>query len=428
MRDMIRVLILLLLLILPVSSSYGQVLIDYVNRDDGYFSWELLERRDLEDVSILDINLVSQRWKEIIWTHRLIVGVPKDIVNPDVGILFITGSWKGYPSEEVSYIREMARNLGCVSGVLFDVPNQPLFEGLREDALIAHTIARYVETKDEEWLLLLPMTKSAVRAITAIQEVSKREFNIDVKGFLVTGASKRGWTTWLTAVSDSRVKGIAPMVYDNLNITMQFNHQREIWGDFSPELSDYTSLGLDRLSGTPIGERILSIIDPYSYREMLTLPKLIINGSNDPYWAIDAINLYLDDLPKETYILYVPNSGHNLEDRERVVKGISAFYLYIAGRIPFPEISYELSKDDDSVTLTLQSSIKPTRAGLWYAESEDKNFVHSTWRYIEGKESRDGYTMRIKRDKDRELAVFGELYYKIGDIEFYLCTPAKIVL
>lgn len=422
-----KVLILLLILMLPVSSSYCQVLIDYINRDDGYFGWELLDTIDFGDVSILDVKLVSQIWKEIPWSHRLIVGVPKYIVNPDVGILLITGSWRGYPGEEISYIREMARNLGCVSGVLFDVPNQPLFEGLREDALIAHTIARYVETEDEEWLLLLPMTKSAVKAITAIQELSKREFNIDVKGFLVTGASKRGWTTWLTAVCDSRVKGIAPMVYDNLNIKMQFNHQREIWGDFSLELSDYTSLGLDKLSDTSIGEKILSIIDPYSYRETLTLPKLIINGTNDPYWAIDAINLYLDDLPKETYILYVPNSGHGLEDRERVVKNISAFYLYIAGRIPFPEITYEFSKSGDSVSLNLHSSIKPTKVGLWYAESKDKNFVHSTWRYIEGMESGNGYTVRIEKDKDMELAVFGELYYRLGDIEFYLCTPARIL-
>lgn len=428
MKRIVKIIILVLLSIFLVSNSYGQTLIDYVNRDDRYFSWEVLSKEDIGDVLIFNINLISQKWKEIIWSHRLIVGVPKNIINPKVGILFITGSWRGYVSEEVVYIREMAKNLGCVSAVLFDVPNQPLFGGLTEDALIAHTIARYVETGDEEWPILLPMTKSAVKAITAIQELSKKELNIDVEGFLVTGPSKRGWTTWLTAICDDRVKGIAPMVYDNLNIKAQFNHQREIWQDFSPKLGDYTSLGLDKLSDTPIGDKILSIIDPYSYKERLTVPKLIINGSNDPYWAIDAVNIYLNELPGETYILYVPNSGHNLEDRERVVKNVSAFYLYVAGRIPFPNIGYRLAEDDNSIILTLQSNIKPVRAGLWYAESSDKNFVYSIWRYIEAEESKDGYVVKIEKPKGKDIALFGELHYKIGNIEFYLCTPAKIGL
>lgn len=425
MRRVLKILVLVFLSILLVSNSYGQVLVDYVNRDDGYFSWEILSKEDIEGVTIFNINLVSQKWKEIIWSHRLIIGVPQKITNPDLGLLFITGSFRGY-SEEVSYIREMAKNLGCISSVLFDVPNQPLFEGLTEDALIAYTIVKYVETGDDEWPLLLPMTKSAIKAMTAIQEFSKKELNINLGGFLVTGASKRGWTTWLTATCDGRVKGIAPMVYDNLNIKEQFNHQREIWGDFSPQLQDYTALGLDKLSDSPVGEKILSIIDPYFYREYLTVPKLIINGANDPYWAIDAVNLYLNNLLGEKYILYVPNSGHNLEDRERVAKNISAFYLYIARKIPFPKIEYKLIEDDTTINLVLQSDIKPEKVGLWYAESSNKNFVYSIWRYEEAENSKEGYNIKLEKSKDKNLAFFGEFYYKVGDIEFYLCTPATI--
>ena len=35
---------------------------------------------------------------------------------------------------------------------------------------------------------------------------------------------------------------------------------------------------------------------PWVYRDKLTMPKLILNGTNDPYWTLDALNLYWDDL------------------------------------------------------------------------------------------------------------------------------------
>lgn len=425
MRRVFKVLILIFLLFFVTSSvSYSQPLIDYVSMVDNSYKWEVLSEESKNDITLYNVELTSQEWKGITWTHRLIIGIPRLPINPKVGILFITGSWRGGYQEEISYIEELSKKLGCISAVIFDIPNQPLFGGLYEDALIAYTIAKFVETQENDWPLLLPMTKGAIKAMDAIQEIARERANINLEGFVVTGASKRGWTTWLTAVCDSRVKGIAPMVYDNLNIKAQFEHQRELWGDFSPKLSDYTILGLDKLADTIIGDTILSIIDPFSYRERLKVPKLIINGSNDPYWAIDAVNLYIRDLPGEKYILYVPNSGHNLEDRERVVKNVSAFYLYIAGRIPFPKIDWKIEEDESSIGLVLRSDIRPSKVGLWYADSPNKNFVYSLWSYKEAQKSSDGYYVSIDKLKEKSIAIFGEFYYNINGLELYLCTPA----
>ena len=49
------------------------------------------------------------------------------------------------------------------------------------------------------------MVKSAVRAMDAVEQCVEREWSHKVETFTVTGASKRGWTTWLTGAVDPRV-------------------------------------------------------------------------------------------------------------------------------------------------------------------------------------------------------------------------------
>lgn len=427
MKRIFRILSVIILFVLVSSSfAYTQPILEYVNKSDEAFKWEVVSKEEIEGLSIYEIDLQSQIWEGILWTHKLIVGVPKNLMIPNMALLFITGSWRGTYSEEVGYIEEISKRLGTISAVLFDVPNQPLFGGLSEDALIAYTFSEFVKTQDEELPLLLPMTKSAVKAMDAVQEFSKKELSINLDSFVVTGASKRGWTTWLTGACDKRVKGIAPIVYDNLNLISQLNHQKEIWGDYSVEISDYTSKGLTELEDSSIGERLVSIVDPYSYIERITMPKLIINGSNDPYWAIDAVNIYFDKLLGEKYILYVPNSGHNLQNRERVTQDISAFYLYTAGKIKFPKLSWNFEENESSITVTLSSDIQPEKVGIWYALSPDKNFSSSVWNYTEAKSSTDGYVIKIDRPEDGNISLFGELSYNIEGLNLYLCTPSLI--
>jgi len=168
--------------------------------------------------------------------------------------MVITGS--GGIKEWLLYGTEVATDIGALFAILLDVPNQPLFDGLREDEIISYTFEKYLETGDENWPLLFPMTKSAVKAMDAVQEFAEEELDINVSGFLITGASKRGWTTWFSAVVDSRVKAIAPIVYDNLDLPRQMQHQIDAWGAYSEQISDYTEKKLPQRLGTEEGAEL----------------------------------------------------------------------------------------------------------------------------------------------------------------------------
>ena len=160
---------------------------------------------------------------------------------------------------------ELARKIRAPVAFLYHIPNQPLLERqLREDDLIAETFVRYLKTKDENWPLLFPMVKSVVKAMDVLQAFGKQEWGAPVDRFIVSGASKRGWTTWLTAAVDPRVRAIAPLVIDTLNMRAQMPRQLKSFGAYSARLTPYTSRGLVPIPETPDGERLLNMVDPWA--------------------------------------------------------------------------------------------------------------------------------------------------------------------
>ena len=280
---------------------------EFIARPEPAYKWEKIAALPEEDgaltgdamadlllqtlgagAEVTDLKLTSQEWQGAAWTHRLQVIKPVETKHPDTALLLIT--FGGGSLQETAVAKAMANLAGAPSAILYNVPNQPLFD-LREDALIAHTLVKYLETGDANWPLLFPMTKSAVKAMDAIGEYTKQEWQTPVTKFVVTGASKRGWTSWLTAAADKRVAGIIPMVYNNLNLAKQMPHQLQAWGAYSKSISDYTEKDLPSALATPRGQYLAAMIDPWTYRSRFTMPKFIVIASNDSYWPLDALAL-----------------------------------------------------------------------------------------------------------------------------------------
>ncbi|NIJ55856.1 PhoPQ-activated pathogenicity-related family protein [Dyadobacter arcticus] len=360
----------------------------YLANGDKTFKWEAKDSFVIGDVTYYNVLLTSQKWREFTWTHQLTIMVPKENKHDDA-LLFITGGHNrnGLPEWNSKNEDDMYNSLGKVAStnkaivvLLKQTPNQPFYDDLTEDALISYTLHNFKKDKDYSWPLLFPMVKSAVKAMDAVQEFSKQKLNHTVNRFVVTGASKRGWTTWLTGASDKRVEAIAPMVIDILNMPISLDYQIKSWGDYSVQIEDYVKLGIPQSTGSPEGEAITTMIDPFSYREKLTMPKMIFMGTNDEYWVVDNIKNYLSKIPGDNMLHYVPNAGHDLGDGKQAMEALSAFFGATVDKKPYNECKWTQSIAENSVKLDIQATANVLEdVILWSANSADQDLRDDKW-------------------------------------------------
>jgi PhoPQ-activated pathogenicity-related protein len=251
---------------------------------------------------------------------------------------------------------------------------------------------------------------------------------------VLTGGSKRGWTSWLTAASgDKRVKAIAPMVIDTLNFQLQMPNQLKSFdGKYSQMIHDYEERKLLPLPDTSVARRLWTMVDPWVYRERLTLPKMIINGTNDPYWAQDALNLYWDDLVGEKYVCYVPNAGHDLRPQDRPnqkeakkdafpTKGINTLAAFARHQIadkPMPKLTWK-HMDEGNAVLRVESDPKPKAVRYWVADAATRDFRKSKWHAHSANE--------VAYPEKGFRALLGEVEYEIDGLTYTLSTQLRIL-
>ncbi|WP_341834589.1 PhoPQ-activated protein PqaA family protein [Chitinophaga pollutisoli] len=390
--SMLKPFILFVAILLSAAASRAQVtpetaLRAYLGNGDKSYQWSVKDSFVVGDITAYSLALVSQQWREHTWKHQLMVFVPKNIKH-NGALLFITGGslkdgeprWTGANDGLYRAIGTIAHDRQAITAVLRQTPNQPLYNDLTEDALISFTLHNFKQSKDYSWPLLFPMVKSAVRAMDAVQELSQQKAAKPVSQFVVAGASKRGWTTWLTGANDPRVKAIAPMVIDILNMPKSLDYQIETWKEYSIQIEDYVKLGIPQQTGTPEGKAITTMVDPYSYRKSLDMPKMLFMGTNDEYWVVDNVKNYINDIPGKYLLNYVPNAGHNMGDGKQVMNGLSAFFGITFNGQHYPECSYTIKKKGKNVNVDIKAtSDKLEDVVIWSADSPDLDFRNDKW-------------------------------------------------
>jgi PhoPQ-activated pathogenicity-related protein len=413
-------------------------LAEYVAAKDDSYGWVKRAEGSVATCKYVELTLTSQTWKGIPWKHQLFLVKPSQVAagGKHALLMIAGGSWREELADpktqiklpgEAQVLALVAEQMKMPVAILLHVPQQPMFDGKKEDEIIALTFREFLKTGDDDWPLLAPMAKSAVRAMDATQEATKKEWGLDVKTFTITGASKRGWTTWLTGAVDDRAVAIAPMVIDMLNMSEHTKLQKASFeGKSSEQISEYE--GLDQQIDTARGVALRKIVDPWEYRQRLTQPKLVILGTNDRYWPLDACNLYWNDLQGEKYLVYVPNNGHGLPDRSRIVAGLSALNRRIITGKPLPKLAWEYNGGADVVSLKVSADVRPSRVRVWTAQAPKRDFRDSPWTAVDALAKGDTFVFDHAAPATGNSALFGEAVFHEGtDEEFSLSTNVRIV-
>lgn len=403
----------------PQPITPENALQSYLDNGDQSFKWETQDSTAAEGAKIYRLIMTSQTWRDTAWNHELTVIVP-DSVKYNDALLFITGGSvkNGVPNihqwdkDEIVSFGQIAKINKAIVSILWQVPNQPRYGGKTEDELISMTLHNFQNDSDYTWPLLFPMTKSAVRAMDAVQEFAAQK-NETVNQFIISGASKRGWTTWLTGAHDKRAKAIAPMVIDMLNMPVSIEYHKVTWGDYSIQIEDYVKLGIAQQVATPEGNKVVRMVDPYSYRKTLTMPKMIFMGTNDEYWPVDAVKNYIDSIPGENHICYTPNAGHGLGDKKNALGTLSAFFGSVISGRPVPKCDYSVSSENGKIAVTMNADAELlTDAIVWSATSPDREFRDKTWTSTSlGKAGVDSFTYETSAPASGYQAFYIDLKY-----------------
>jgi len=368
---------------------------DYVNMDDPSYTYTITTQESSFTHTYYVVDLTSQTWRSpsevnrTLWKHWLTIIVPTSITKTK-GLLVISGGNNG---SSATNLRDYAQYIALVTNapvaLLEQVPNQPLRFAdenfsRTEDQIIAYTFDKYLQTyqagnPDPYWPVLLPMVKSAVRAMDTIQEIVATNHGKNITGFVVSGASKRGWTTWLTSAVDSRVIAAVPIVIDVLRMDIQMDHHYKCYGTFSEALEPYNEMHIFERMDTPGGVALRAIVDPISYLDRYTMPKFIINSSGDEFFLPDSSRFYYHLLPGEKRLRYVPNTGHSLggELDLQTVYPLIVYFNSVAGAGTRPDYSWEFLPDGN---IKVQTATTPTSVTLWEAVNPNAR----DFRYYDG--------------------------------------------
>jgi PhoPQ-activated pathogenicity-related protein len=420
----------------------------YIAKPDPSYHWKLVGRYSGQGQTTFVISLTSQTWRSAeevnkpVWTHWLTVVRP-DKARAGTAFLFIGGGeFKDPPPQAASQrVSALAEGTNTVVAELSLVPNQPLAfadssrHERAEDDLVAYSRVKYIITGDAEWLVRLPMVKSGVKAMDCLQEFLAGSDGgaLKIDKFVVAGASKRGWTTWLVGTVDPRVIAIIPLVIDALNSEQITRHHFEAYGFFSPALKDYVRHGLFPYRiGTPEYRKVLAIEDPYSYRrrERLKIPKFLINAAGDQFFLPDGSQFYFAEMPPEKHLRYVPNAKHNLKGSD-AQESLQAFYQAVLDGHPRPRYAWK-KQADGALEVTVEDA--PREVNLWQATNRTArdfrlDLIGKTWTATRLDPVKAGiYVGRVRKPSQGFTAFFVELVYDSGGkFPFKFTTEVSVV-
>ncbi|ECS2314536.1 PhoPQ-regulated protein [Salmonella enterica] len=354
--------------------------------------YSLLEKKQRPGVMLQRFNLNSQTWSPqgVVsperWQNGVDIYIPDSAREKNALVVINNGSnnnGSGTPVAPTNFNEEELSSIAIATRTVVisvsNVPNQVLsYQGvttpLGEDNSVAYSWKLFIGDthKYQDASLHIPMAASVSQAFRlAKKELTQQNIN----KFIVTGASKRGWAAWLTALSDPDVGAVVPFAMDLLNTQKSLEHMYQSYGKNWPvAFYPYYNQGIDQQVGTDKFARLMRLEDPLTYLntdmgDRLKIDKYIINASGDDFYVPDNSHFYYGLLPGSKSLRVVPNSTHNgiLSVAEQ---SLITFVNRFQEKQKLPEITENVqSRGDGKKELVVNFSEKPVAILQWTARN-----------------------------------------------------------
>jgi PhoPQ-activated pathogenicity-related protein len=219
-------------------------------------------------------------------------------------------------------------------------------------------------------------------------------------------------------------------VIDVVNVrAAKMNHYAS-YGFWAPAVGDYTRHKVHERFDTPQYAELLRTVDPYSYRDRLTMPKFLVNAAGDQYFPPDSSKFYFHDLQGVKYLRYVPNVNHSLRGSD-AREGILAYYRAVLNGSPLPKFTWQVQKDG---SIAVKTEDRPIEVNLWQATNpKARDFrlesIGPGYKKTSLPVRSDGvYEVRVDKPEKGWTAFFAELVFPSGDkIPYKFTTQVHIV-
>lgn len=342
--------------------------------------------------------------------------VPDNLRIKNKAVIYNTGGCNENPGtpkgtdEEPLAMNAVSSQIGVITVALFQIPNchmvypsDPEKKRRSEDAMLAWAWNEFMKSGDPEWLPRLPMAKAVMKAMQAVQEYTTKEdspVQAEIDGWLVAGASKRGWTTWMVGAAAEKctwcpkVDALAPIVPIVPNLREGVHHMWRAYGGFTFAFNDYTAVNFTTQIDSDGTKELFKIVDPMAYISRLEkMPKTVICSSDDEFMMMEWTANWFDDFSKngEMNLWIGANVEHSMATGivglERTL-GNFANSVFLGGTRP--KFTHKLDKVNGEITVQIPDDVAHGKVVLRHAHTLPLSKIRD-FRWISGAtEGKDG--------------------------------------
>jgi PhoPQ-activated pathogenicity-related protein len=207
-----------------------------------------------------------------------------------------------------------------------------------------------------------------------------------------------------------------------------FAHSWACYGFWPSALAPYEQEGIFNEFDSPRCGQLLDIVDPYQYRDRLTMPKYLFNASGDDFFVSDNIQFYFNQLTGEKYLWHIPNTNHYLTGKTTtVLQSVSTYYTAFLNNSARPQFSWTINPDN---SVTVQTVTTPKSVSLWQFTNSSARDLRGTsgWTKTILTSSGGGiYNAAVTAPATGWRAFFVELTFAGSPYDYYFSTEMIVL-